>query len=728
LHMKRIKYQFFFLLFTFQIQGLSQVLTLEGTVLDNSTRMPLVEANVYLKNSTCGTVTDSSGRFKLTCPLSLNKEILIVNYLGYEQFELLLKDYKNNSTIFLQPKSLPLVDEVIVHGERIDLIKEDIPHATKVLEFDEIVQKGSSEISDIFKSVPTIQMEGNDLDGRTIQIRGSDPEEVKVYYDGILLNNLQFNNSADLSIIPVENIERIEVAKGGNLSFLGAGAFGGVVNIISRNEMQRSFLVKGRYGSFNTRSFNTQVNIPLSRKLVFNYFGQLTRFSPDIEYFPSEKFSTKTTNEEIRTSKQTHAVGLNYFTRTGQWSGKFLGYFLDYKKPFWQSNYSNYLYGITYNGDILGIRYINLCINHYSSDNQITREQTSKLSYVSNYQTGQINARLAKKFNIGLNSLQLSTEYFHEELVNNSDAIDKTYTKKLYHASVYDNRINLAAVLSLNDNSGLVSDFNWKVFVGSRSEFLATGDNDLLNMFGLLVDYKYEKWKFSPYFNYGQNIKYASLQENAYIKDLTDPVHWDSLNTRLKPEYSTSGELGLKVDYVSTSGFYSYLEFDFSLFSRTIYNKLLRRPFDDLIAQVPVERSVIKGFEGSVMVKEIFRDLSLNAGYIKMNLDNAWAFLYNPEKKYTLQLNYVAPFGLYAMSTFFYEGKSQAWYYNVDNQLETEELPAFNDVDISLGFRVKLMKTGFNLNLSAYNIFDRSGFQYYYLKKRNLQISLTIQI
>ena len=268
--MNKIKCQLLFLLFVFQFQGLSQVLTLEGWVLDNNTRLPLVEANIYLKNSTCGTVTDSSGRFKLACPLSLNKEILIVNYLGYEQFELPLKDFKNNSTIFLKPKSLNLEDEVIVHGERIDLIKEDIPHAAKVLELDEIVQKGSSEISDIFKSVPTIQMEGNDLDGRTIRIRGSDPEEVKIYYDGILLNNLQFNNSADLSIIPVENIERIEVAKGGNLSFLGAGAFGGVVNIISRNEMQRSFLIKGRYGSFNTRSINTQVNIPLSRKLGFN--------------------------------------------------------------------------------------------------------------------------------------------------------------------------------------------------------------------------------------------------------------------------------------------------------------------------------------------------------------------------------------------------------------------------------------------------------------------------
>ena len=726
--MKKIINQLLLVLFAFQFQGLSQVFTLESRVLDNNTRMPLIEANVYLKNSTCGTVTDSSGRFNLTCFLSLEKDVLIVNYLGYEQFELPLKDFKNNSTIFLKPKSLNLEDEVIVHGERIDLIKEDIPHAAKVLEFDEIVQKGSSEISDIFKSVPTIQMEGNDLDGRTIRIRGSDPEEVKIYYDGILLNNLQFNNSADLSIIPVENIERIEVAKGGNLSFLGAGAFGGVVNIISRNEMQRSFLVKGRFGSFDTRSINAQVNIPLSRKLVFNYFGQLTRFSPDIEYFPSEKYSAKTSNKEIRTSKQNHAVGFNYFTRAGQWSGKFLGYFLDYKKPLWQSNYSNYLFGVTYNGEVLSIKDVNIYINHYSSDNKITREQNNTLSYVSKYQTDQINTRLAKKFNIGPNSLQLSTEYFHEELVNNSDAKGETYTTKLYHASVYDNRINLAAVLSLNDNSALTSDFNWNVFAGTRSEFLATGENALLNMVGLLADYKYDKWKFSPYFNYGQNVKYPSLQENAYIKDLTDPVSWDSLNTRLKPEYSTSGELGLKVDYLNTSGFYGYLEFDFSLFSRTIYNKLLRRPFDDLIAQVPVERSVIRGIEGSVTVKEIFRDLNLNAGYLQMNLDNAWAFLYNPEKKYSVQLNYVAPFGLYLISTFFYEGNSQAWYYNVDNQLETEELPAFNDVDVSLGVRFKLMRTGFNLNLSAYNIFDRSGLQYYYLKKRNLQISLTVQI
>jgi len=47
------------------------------------------------------------------------------------------------------------------------------------------------------------------------------------------MNNSQ-SGGVDLSLIPLDNIERIEIVRGGNSSIYGADAVGGVINIITK--------------------------------------------------------------------------------------------------------------------------------------------------------------------------------------------------------------------------------------------------------------------------------------------------------------------------------------------------------------------------------------------------------------------------------------------------------------------------------------------------------------
>ena len=110
-----------------------------------------------------------------------------------------------------------------------------------------------------------------------------------------------------------------------------------------------------------------------------------------------------------------------------------------------------------------------------------------------------------------------------------------------------------------------------------------------------------------------------------------------------------------------------------------------------------------------------------------MNISDPFLYPYKPDKNYSLQLDISALNGFYFHSAYFYEGKSIAWFYNQDNDLETEEITPFFDIDVSVGYRFQISKFLFNMQISGYNILDNSGYKYYSLKKRFLQASFSVK-
>ena len=91
------------------------------------------------------------------------------------------------------------------------------------------------------------------------------------------------------------------------------------------------------------------------------------------------------------------------------------------------------------------------------------------------------------------------------------------------------------------------------------------------------------------------------------------------------------------------------------------------------------------------------------------------------------QIDYFPMYGLYFRAVYFYEGKSTAWYYDVNDQFQTEQVPNFYDFDVLIGYKLQMAGMIFNLQLAGYNILDKSGYRYYALKKRFVQGSLTIR-
>ncbi|HRG77217.1 MAG TPA: TonB-dependent receptor plug domain-containing protein, partial [Leptospiraceae bacterium] len=98
----------------------------------------------------------------------------------------------------------------------------------------------------------------------TLSIRGSNANQVRIYVDGVPLNNAQ-GGEVNLSDLSFDNLEKIEIYKSGSSPGFSGSAIGGTVNLVTSKSSRKPstrFIVSG--GSLNTikmsASHNATVN------------------------------------------------------------------------------------------------------------------------------------------------------------------------------------------------------------------------------------------------------------------------------------------------------------------------------------------------------------------------------------------------------------------------------------------------------------------------------------
>ncbi len=85
----------------------------------------------------------------------------------------------------------------------------------------------------------------------TISIRGSTSSSVRVLLDGIPLDTAA-GGGVDLSSIPLHWVDRVEVVRGAEGAYFGAGATGGAVNVVTLPAAAGKWGVEATGGSFGT--------------------------------------------------------------------------------------------------------------------------------------------------------------------------------------------------------------------------------------------------------------------------------------------------------------------------------------------------------------------------------------------------------------------------------------------------------------------------------------------
>ncbi|QXX84331.1 TonB-dependent receptor [Providencia sp. R33] len=96
--------------------------------------------------------------------------------------------------------------------------------------------QGSLNLADVLQNTPGIQLRYGGQGVPQLDIRGYKSRHITFLVNGVPQNNA-WNSQFDPQLIPVEQIERVDIIKGGSGSLLyGAGGFGGVINVITHGQ------------------------------------------------------------------------------------------------------------------------------------------------------------------------------------------------------------------------------------------------------------------------------------------------------------------------------------------------------------------------------------------------------------------------------------------------------------------------------------------------------------
>lgn len=128
-------------------------------------------------------------------------------------------------------------DQMVVTASSVEQNLKDAPASISVITREDLQRKPVQNLKEVLKDVPGVQLTNESDNRQGVSIRGLGSSYTLILVDGKRVNsrNAVFrHNDFDLSWIPAESIERIEVVRGPMSSLYGSDALGGVVNIITR--------------------------------------------------------------------------------------------------------------------------------------------------------------------------------------------------------------------------------------------------------------------------------------------------------------------------------------------------------------------------------------------------------------------------------------------------------------------------------------------------------------
>ncbi|MDR1614812.1 MAG: TonB-dependent receptor [Campylobacteraceae bacterium] len=109
---------------------------------------------------------------------------------------------------------------------------------TEIITSDEIELKGFQNIVEVLNSITGISSAANGGYGQSnsLYLRGFDAKHTLVLIDGVRMNDVSSLSGAQMELVDLYDIERVEVVKGAQSGIWGSDAGGGVVNIITKTK------------------------------------------------------------------------------------------------------------------------------------------------------------------------------------------------------------------------------------------------------------------------------------------------------------------------------------------------------------------------------------------------------------------------------------------------------------------------------------------------------------
>ncbi|MEG0134411.1 MAG: TonB-dependent receptor [Cetobacterium sp.] len=186
--------------------------------------------------------------------------------------------------------------ETVITEENFETPIIETPKNITVVTQQDIFEKGATTVAEALKGVAGLTIRNSDGAAPKFDLRGSGATSkynTIVLLDGIPLNGLTGYNT---NLIPVNEIERIEVIPSGGAVMYGDGAIGGVINIITKAPGD-----KINYGTIGLEAGSwdtTKANFTYGTKVTDNLFVNAS-------YLGTNTKDYRDRNEEYKNDKDT---------------------------------------------------------------------------------------------------------------------------------------------------------------------------------------------------------------------------------------------------------------------------------------------------------------------------------------------------------------------------------------------------------------------------------------
>ncbi len=182
------------------------------------------------------------------------------------------------STSLLAQDSTRILKDVIVSATKTDQKQLQTGKVITVITADQLSRSGGKSVAQLLNEQAGIIVAGANSNpglNKSIFVRGAASGFVVTLIDGVLVGDPSTTGGTfDIRLFPVDQIERIEIIKGGQSTLYGSDAVAGVINIITKKGGPEGI---GVYGTLTGGSYGSQ-----KQNVGFN--GSEGKFSYNVSY------------------------------------------------------------------------------------------------------------------------------------------------------------------------------------------------------------------------------------------------------------------------------------------------------------------------------------------------------------------------------------------------------------------------------------------------------------
>ena len=130
-----------------------------------------------------------------------------------------------------------------------------------IIEKNEIEQSGANTFTELLGSLSTVSFEGGQGNLTALRIRGNEASHTLLLVDGSKITIT--GGQPNIDIVPLDQIEHVEITKGPFSSLYGPGAIGGVIHIFTNKESKPGThsKISFSYGTYNSKKVSLSSSI-----------------------------------------------------------------------------------------------------------------------------------------------------------------------------------------------------------------------------------------------------------------------------------------------------------------------------------------------------------------------------------------------------------------------------------------------------------------------------------